>query len=331
MILADKIIKLRKKNGWSQEELAEKMNVSRQAVSKWESAQSVPDLEKILQLGELFGVTTDYLLKDEIEDEEFTDDAQDAQPMIKRVSLEQANAYIEWRKVAAKRIALATFMCILSVIPMLLLSGIAEELPQLGISEDLAGGIGLIILLLIVAGAVAIFVHCGFKNEPYQFLTKEPFETEYGVRGMVKEKQKAYRDTYIRSNIVGTCICVSSPIAIFIGAFTRNDILTIVMLNVMLLVIGIGVMFFITSGVRWASMQQLLKEGEFSVREKQKSRSQRISETVKQIYWIVTLVVYLGWSFISGSWHISWIVWPIAAILFGAVNAVCNLIFDKEE
>lgn len=55
MILADKIIRLRKKNGWSQEELAEKMNVSRQAVSKWEAAQTTPDLEKILQLGNLFG------------------------------------------------------------------------------------------------------------------------------------------------------------------------------------------------------------------------------------------------------------------------------------
>ena len=65
MILADKIIRLRKKNGWSQEELAEKMNVSRQAVSKWESAQAVPDLEKVLLLGRLFGVTTDYLLKEQ--------------------------------------------------------------------------------------------------------------------------------------------------------------------------------------------------------------------------------------------------------------------------
>ena len=74
MILADKIIRLRKKNGWSQEELAEKMNVSRQAVSKWESAQTIPDLEKILRLSALFGVTTDYLLKDEIEEEEFSND-----------------------------------------------------------------------------------------------------------------------------------------------------------------------------------------------------------------------------------------------------------------
>ena len=66
MILADKIINERKKCGWSQEELAEKLGVSRQSVSKWEGAQSVPDLGKILTMADLFGVTTDYLLKDEI-------------------------------------------------------------------------------------------------------------------------------------------------------------------------------------------------------------------------------------------------------------------------
>lgn len=63
MIFADKLIQLRKKAGWSQEELAEQMNVTRQSVSKWEGAQSVPDLKKIIRLSELFGVSTDYCLK----------------------------------------------------------------------------------------------------------------------------------------------------------------------------------------------------------------------------------------------------------------------------
>ena len=120
MILADKIIRLRKKNGWSQEELADKMNVSRQAVSKWESAQSIPDLEKILQLGTLFGVTTDYLLKDDIEDEEFTNESSDA--AVKKINIEEANIYIEQRKKASWRIALATFLCILSPITLILFS-----------------------------------------------------------------------------------------------------------------------------------------------------------------------------------------------------------------
>ena len=111
MILADKIIRLRRKNGWSQEELAEKMNVSRQAVSKWESAQTVPDLEKILMLGALFGVTTDYLLKDELESEEFTSGEDSA---IRRLTLAEANEYLALRKTASVRMAAATFLCIVS-------------------------------------------------------------------------------------------------------------------------------------------------------------------------------------------------------------------------
>ena len=67
MILADKIMNLRKKNGWSQEDLAGMLGVSRQSVSKWESAQSMPDLNRILQMAELFDVSTDFLLKEEME------------------------------------------------------------------------------------------------------------------------------------------------------------------------------------------------------------------------------------------------------------------------
>ena len=64
MTLSEKISALRKQKGWSQEELAEKLMVTRQAVSKWESAQSMPDLDKLVQLSEARGVSTDYLLLD---------------------------------------------------------------------------------------------------------------------------------------------------------------------------------------------------------------------------------------------------------------------------
>ena len=63
MNMADRIQYLRKTNGISQEELADKVGVSRQAVSKWESEQSLPDLGKIITMSDYFGVTTDYILK----------------------------------------------------------------------------------------------------------------------------------------------------------------------------------------------------------------------------------------------------------------------------
>lgn len=93
MILADKIISLRKKNGWSQEELAEKLNVTRQSVSKWEGSLSTPDLDKILQLARIFNVTTDYLLKDEMEEENVVNNC-DSSPLC-GVSLKEEREYKE--------------------------------------------------------------------------------------------------------------------------------------------------------------------------------------------------------------------------------------------
>ena len=87
MILADKITALRKKAGWSQEELAEQLGVTRQSVSKWEGAQSVPDLDKVVQMSRLFGVTTDFLLKDELsEEEDYTRENKAKSPVIGAVS-----------------------------------------------------------------------------------------------------------------------------------------------------------------------------------------------------------------------------------------------------
>ncbi len=323
MILADKIIRLRKKNGWSQEELAENMQVSRQAVSKWESAQTVPDLEKILALSRLFGVTTDYLLKDELEEEECTDE--DDNPSVRRVTLAQANAFLEWRKAASVRIAVGTFLCVIALIPLLILGAVSEVSAD-RISENIAAGVGLASLFFTVAVAVAIFVSCGLRNAPYEFLEKEPFTAEYGVTGMVQERQKAYRGRYIKYNIIGACLCVLSPVPLLIGASTENDFFTVVMLVVTMLLAGVGSVFFILAGVRWASMQKLLQEGEFAPREKEKSR---IRETIGTAYWLTATAVYLGWSFLTNDWEITWVVWPIAGILFAVVMCLCNLFADR--
>ena len=305
MILADKIIRLRKRNGWSQEELAEKMNVSRQAVSKWESAQTIPDLEKILLLSSLFGVTTDYLLKDEMEDEEFTDETDFS---VKRITLSQADDFLQWRKSASIQIAAATFLCVIAVIPLLLL-GTASTVPAFSLSGNVAGSIGLVSMFVFVAIAATMFLRCGFKNAPYEFIDKEPFEIEYGVASMVKERQKEYRSAYARSNIIATGICILSPVPLLVGVFTENEFLVVIMLAITLLCAGIGAGMFIAAGGRWASMQKLLKEGEYAPQEIRKSRTQ---ETVATAYWLSATAIYLAWSFLTDAWETTWIVWPVA-------------------
>ena len=327
MILADKIIRLRKKNGLTQEELADKMNVSRQAVSKWEGAQTIPDLEKILQLSTLFGVTTDYLLKDEIEDEELTNDTS-SDTTVKRISIEEANAYIEQRKKASWRIAIATFLCILSPITLIVL-GILSELPNAIVTETTAGAVGLTVLFAFVLCAVPIYIYCGFKNQPYEFLDKNiPFELEYGVKGFVTEKKNASRPTYIAYNIIATCVCIFSVVPLITLSFTENEALIAVALALLMIIAGIGAGMFIVAGTQNASMQKLLKEGEFTEKEKKRTS---VKEAVGFAYWGVLTAIFLTVSFLANGWGVAWIIFAVGGVLFPIVMCICNLIADKQE
>ena len=173
MILADKIISLRKKAGWSQEELAAQLNVSRQSVSKWEGAQSVPDMERILQMSRLFGVSTDFLLKDELEAPETAPLPDRTDSPLRRVSMEEAAAYLALSWQNAPRIALATLLCILSPMALLLLGGVSR-LPDAPLREEAAIGVGIAVLLGMVAVGAGLFIACDAKMEDFRFLEGLP-------------------------------------------------------------------------------------------------------------------------------------------------------------
>ena len=174
MFLADKIINLRKKAGWSQEELAGRLGVTRQSVSKWEGAQSVPDIEKIVQLSRLFSVTTDYLLKDELEEPEpvlVTDAGTQENPekTYRRVTMEEASAYMKLERENAPKKALATCLWVSSPIALILLASMSEY-ARFGINENAAAAIGLCVLILFVAIGVVIYTRCSAKEKDYAFL-----------------------------------------------------------------------------------------------------------------------------------------------------------------
>lgn len=126
MRLSDKIVKLRKTNGWSQEELAEKLNVSRQAISRWEGATAQPDAANILQLSKLFGVTTDYLLNDEYESDDDLPKVKEAksdgfhQIMIFMITLEVIALLLQF---TATFILQNTVFSVLSFIPFVAIMG----------------------------------------------------------------------------------------------------------------------------------------------------------------------------------------------------------------
>lgn len=325
MILADKITNLRKKAGWSQEELAEKLGVSRQAVSKWESAQSVPDLNKVLLLAKTFGVTTDYLLRDECEEpeEETQPEALDVLgEKLLPVSLEEANAFLALERALAPKTAFGVFLCIESCVPLLLLIG-AQEAGWIRMTEEQASVSGIALLLLLVAGGVFLFVTGGMRREPYEGLRRESLDTAYGVEGLVREKREAFRDTRNRGIAAGVLLCIISAIPVLLvqvlpGA-GENAMLNCVSVSLLLLFVGIGVFgIVLVSGV-WESFQVLLEEGAFTRERKRSSRR------YGGIYWSLVTALYLLISFLTGAWQSTWVVWPVAGILWAVVSQLSCL------
>lgn len=328
MILADKITALRKKAGWSQEELAEQLGVTRQSVSKWEGAQSVPDMDKVVQMSRLFGVTTDFLLKDELSEEEPAPEGCDSP--LRRVTMAEASEYLALRRAAAPRIAFATMLCILSPICLILLAGMSE-VSRFGISEDAAAGVGLCVLLVLVAVGVAIFLACAAKAKPYEFLEKEPFETEYGVAGMVRERQKEHAPAYARLNITGTVLCILAAVPLFAAmCVSASGLFYIGAVCLLLAIVSVGCFAFVLGGVNHSAMQALLEEEDYTRENKAKSP---VVGAVSGIYWLLVTAVYLFYTFGptgNGQPKYSWFIWAVAGVLFGAVMLVVKLIARRK-
>ena len=331
MILADKIINLRKKNGWSQEELAEKLGVTRQSISKYEGAQSIPDLDKILKLSEIFGVTTDYLIKDELEEEEYApsqmqENESESDRSVHKVTMEMANEYLQIIDWSAGKTAFATMLCILSPIVLLML-GAMSEMPNYHISENATAGIGICVLIVLIAIAVTIFILCGMKTKKYEFMEKEDIETAYGVSGMVKEKRDAYHSMYVTQLVIGIACCICSVIPLFgTLAVSESDFYMVSAVCMLLTLVAIGTYFIVRSAAKMNAVNQLLEEEDYTRQKKHENK--KMSGPV-MVYWLIATAIYLAWSFTTNDWDRTWIIWPVVGVLFPAFYAIVNGIRKK--
>ena len=327
MILADKIIDLRKKNGWSQEELAEMLDVSRQSVSKWEGAQSVPDMARIVRMSEIFGVTTDYLLKDDAEPVAVA--VSDSASPVRTVGMEEANDFLRVKELNSRHIALGVLLCILSPIALILLGG-AQDLGLIPLTEIQAGGIGLVTLILMVGAAVALFVTSGLRVSRYEYLEKEPIDTLYGVDGMVRERKERFQSTFTAQLTLGIVLCVVGVLPLFLGMifFGENSFALVACVGAMLALIAVGVMLIVRVGVIWGSFQMLLQEGDYSREAKEDLKRHG---NLSGIYWGLVTAGYLAWSFITMRWDRTWIVWPIAAVAYAAVFSIAKALTRKDR
>lgn len=332
MILADKIIQLRKKSGWSQEELAAQMGVSRQSVSKWESGQSIPDLDKILKLSALFNVSTDFLLKDELSDAPVAvDQAPEADAAVRTVSMEEADAFLTLQAQAAPKIALGVSLCILSPMLLIYLGALSDVEGGYRVSEAVAMAVGLPVLLLVVVGAVALFLRYGRPLERYDYLDKEAIELAYGVEGVVRKRHGAMVKRHTTRLIVGTALCILAAVPLFVSAvFEEQGALMgpVYGLLATLAMVAVGVYLLVEICTLNGGYQRLLEEGDYTRAKKEESKR---NGPLLMIFWGVTTGIYLFWSFWTDDWERTWLVWPVAGVLLVAALGMSSMLHDRKQ
>lgn len=339
MILADKIIRLRKEKGMSQEELAERLNVSRQAVSKWECSETVPDLQKIIQLSELFSVTTDYLLKDEIisidrnamNKEKDEDDGEwecDDETEKRKLTIVEATEYVEHKGKSAVICAIATMLCVISPITLLALLGFT----YLGLGTTTAVIFGLIALFVLVGCGVGLFIYDGYCAEGYRYISKGNYVLDYGVDGLIAQRKKEFRGAYAAINIVATIMCILSPLPIIITALVGPTYSVMFAICVTILIIAVASLMFVYTSVKWEAMESVLNNAstdsnhESSNAKVKISVKSGVSGDITSAYWMLVTALYLLISFLTGAWYITWIIWIVAAAVEMIIESIYGFI-----
>lgn len=254
MLLSEKIVHYRKLHGWSQEDLAERMGVSRQSVSKWESGISVPELERIVQLCDLFGISADTLLRQEVLPTDTPDEPETDADGLPVLTLDDVYDYIARHRTAIEKVALGVAACVASPAPLLLTTGL--------LGSSIGTAIGVPLLLLIVAWAVYQFVLSSSETRKYAYINRGLFATARGVRAWIKGSQEQFQPVLVREISLGVGLCIVSPgPLIFLTAFMgKRGFSAGVGCAALLCMIAAGVFLCVrSSGVR-SCYKRLLKQ-----------------------------------------------------------------------
>nr|WP_304969049.1 helix-turn-helix domain-containing protein [uncultured Dubosiella sp.] len=306
----EKIIELRKRNGYSQEELAEKLDVSRQSVSKWELNASTPDLERIVQMSELFHVSTDYLLKE-------GDQSQVDTQAGRWLGDEEVERFLAYKRKEQKTLPFAIGLCICSPITLIVLGGLWEGTPQ----EDRFGGLGMIVLLVLVAIGVGVLIYTSTQGAKFEWIEKEDVRLSERTARMLRQLKNDDELGHAKRMTLGICLCVLSVLPLFVSLFLDpdNGRNMAVSVGVLLFVVAIGAGILIYDGTMQEAVDMLLQEGEYTKKEK---RFNRRYGYVPGVYWCLVTAIYLAWSFSTERWDETWLVFAVGGVLYAAVIGV---------
>ena len=247
------------------------------------------------------------------------------------VTIDEAKEYLSVTKKMGRLIALGVFLCI--VAPALLV--LTFENIDSNLFGDLGSIFGIAILLVLVAIGVGLFIYSGVTLEKYKYLKKD-FIVSNSVKEYIKIEERKHERNFVVSLIISVTMFILSPVTLIVfsalndksGVETYSINLGI---SILLFLVALGCFLIIKSGMVKDSFNVLLQTGDYSKKKKFPSqKAEKLTGAIAGLYWPLVFIAYLLWSFIGGAWGISWLIWPIAGILFGGIASIINALNDNK-
>lgn len=217
MILGEKITELRKRSGLSQEQLGDRLGVSRQAVSKWEMSQAMPDIDRILAMSEYFEVPADFLLKDayDLSDLDGSMDLSAAPAeSTKRIALGEVQDYFRDQRKCAEKIVMGIVLFFISPAAGIFLT----------ITDDFRRGmLGVIIQVIILTAAAVTVIPSVWQMSRYRYFRQPGRELEYGVKSVAEENRKNFEHTHLLGILTGAVLLIGSVLPLMICAVITDS------------------------------------------------------------------------------------------------------------
>ncbi len=253
------------------------------------------------------------------------------------VTRENAEEYIQAKKRNGIMLGAGVFIIMFGVVLLILIGNMipsmnsnALDVANMNTFNNVADILILLPLFTCIAVGVAIFIVSDTKISKYKFIQEKKVSLSASTQNFVTKCKDRYQSTYTIMIIVGVILCILAPFCLItiITLFGDGDRSGSVAAGLLLTMIAIAVFLFIKAGEEMDAYKALLQQEDYTPRRKENSK---VIGLIGSIYWPSCTAVYLIWSFLSGAWGISWIIWPIAGILFAVISAVYNGITEAVE
>ena len=297
MAFSDNLQFLRNRQGQTQEQLAEILEVSRQSVSKWESAQSFPEMDTILRICDLYQVNLDTLLRGRVEDSLVEDTAQ----------------YDQFMNRFSRRMAFAVGSIIAGV-------GLCGLLDAKGVSEYLIFAV----LLLIVAVCVVVIVASSLQKE--NFSKQYPVITDF----YTEQEKRAFRQKFVWfiSGGVGAILFDVALLLLFFAKFPEEEPFESYAMSVFLLIVAGAVTSFVYAGIQEEKYKIDEYNRDNNPTPEVKKRKGLINTICAALMTLVT-ALYVGLGLALDLWRTAWWVFAVGGILCAVVNIVLDPYRDE--